>query len=91
MPYNRLPVIRTEVKTMTSMPVISNYHRIFSSGPITIITGEDADEEKFFVHEPHICSTSSFFYRAMSRDWKERVTRSIHLLEEDDRAFEIYI
>ncbi|KAF2869128.1 hypothetical protein BDV95DRAFT_112896 [Massariosphaeria phaeospora] len=58
---------------------------------ITVIVGEDANEQKFAVHKDLICSRSEFFRTCMNGKWKESEDKIVKLPEEDPKVFERYL
>ena len=54
-----------------------------------MLVGHDKDE--FTIHEDNITSSSEFFKKAMSGDWKEKEARQVELPDTTSRAFEIYV
>jgi hypothetical protein len=51
----------------------------------------DKQKYRFRVHEEHITSSSEFFKKAMSGNWKEKEARQVKLPDTTLRAFEIYV
>ncbi|KAF2874077.1 hypothetical protein BDV95DRAFT_487789 [Massariosphaeria phaeospora] len=65
--------------------------RRLKSKPILVTVGEGKKKEEFYLHEAHLRSSSDFFQKALSTDWKEGSTGTVELAGSKPQAFEAYV
>jgi hypothetical protein len=74
--------------TLTSSCATANDFRI-DSEPLSLLVGPAA--ERLFAHKGLLTTSSEFFIKALSKDWKEGVERTVKLPEACPTACRIYI
>lgn len=64
-------------------------HRFGNVSTVTILVGED--QTPFHVHMDRLCEASSFFKAAFLGDFKESSEKTMHLPEDDEGTFELFV
>ncbi|KAK4495380.1 hypothetical protein PRZ48_013711 [Zasmidium cellare] len=58
---------------------------------LKVLVGGEGDSEEFTIHTASVCTRSSFFKAACSKEWIEARERIVRLPEADSEAFEVFV